>query len=656
MAKKKKKYKLQLIDYFIIVCLVLLAFCVLFLIFDKDDKQNQTNENIVVSKSEEVGFKLNGKEKVTVKKNSEYKDRGFAAFSTLEDDISEYVTVSGSVDTSVPGIYKIYYTLEYKTINKTLERTVEVVDKYSIMINGDPVIYVLKGTEYKELGVSVKSSDGSKLEHEVEIENNIDTSKEGDYYINYKVTFGDVEQELIRKVVVYSMDYIIAVNTTQVTSDKVIITFKTDSDYYAYSYYNDKKTSLKEYEVQVYSNMVMTYKIYDIFGNEKIEKIDIKNIDKVPLSGTCNATVYDTKTVFSVTSNKTINYIEYYGAGIRIASDKNVNYTYNGKLSPKSSISVKIIDVSNKTVSVNCKVTDKTTSGSTTTPSPSPSTSPQASKPPTNTGSGGSTVFSSSSDTMKVTITKNGTYYLTRVWMSNPHQQLNKFDSPEYGSKLYRPSALLSKAVSANGLTGKTLVGFNASGFYLKDTYDAASVNKYPAFNKTSVGTIVITNGRVVRNAYQKAYKTWFIAGVDRSNTLRIFTDKAGTSSSELATKKTWADSVVNSGIRNTFTFAGPLVLNGKATDSNTSFPSSSSKLNRQAICQIDANNFVLITGTSLNRQDLINIMLNLKCQTGTNLDGGGSIALIYKQKNSNEIKKIIGDSRSLTEVGYFSD
>ena len=50
------------------------------------------------------------------------------------------------------------------------------------------------------------------------------------------------------------------------------------------------------------------------------------------------------------------------------------------------------------------------------------------------------------------------------------------------------------------------------------------SVKKYPAFDKTSVGTIVITNGQVVRNAYTKAYKTWYTVGVDPSNTLRIFT------------------------------------------------------------------------------------------------------------------------------------
>ena len=399
--------------------------------------------------------------------------------------------------------------------------------------------------------------------------------------------------------------------------------------------------------------MKITYKIYDVFGNYVTKEMDVKNINRVAMSATCTATVANDKTVYNVGSNKTISKVDYYGAGIRVGSDKSPNYTYKGKLNPKSSISVVVYDNSNNTVKADCKIVDKTTSTSTTpSASPQPSTSPQTSP---STGSG-SVVFSSNSNTMKVTITKNSTYYITRVWMSNPYQQINKFDSPSYGKSLVRPSKLLSNAVTTYGLTNKALVGFNASGFYLKDTYDSASVNKYPAFDKTSVGTIVITNGQVVRNAYTKAYKTWYIAGVDSSNTLRIFTDAKASSDSELAAKKTWADGVINSGIRNTFTFAGPLVIDGKATSSTTSFPSSGSALNRQAICQVDANNFVLITGTNLTRQNLIDIMLKLNCRTGTNLDGGGSIALLYKQAGSNEIKKVIGDSRSLTEVGYFSD
>ena len=47
--------------------------------------------------------------------------------------------------------------------------------------------------------------------------------------------------------------------------------------------------------------------------------------------------------------------------------------------------------------------------------------------------------------------------------------------------------------------------------------------------------------------------------------------------------------------------------------------------------------------------------MLDLKCYTGSNLDGGGSIALLFKSKSSNSIDTIIGNQRDLTEVGYFS-
>jgi len=84
--------------------------------------------------------------------------------------------------------------------------------------------------------------------------------------------------------------------------------------------------------------------------------------------------------------------------------------------------------------------------------------------------------------------------------------------------------------------------------------------------------------------------------------------------------------------------------------------PSSTSYKNRQAICQVNKNNFVLITGEDLNREDLINIMLDLNCETGTNLDGGGSIALLYKSKNSSSVETVIGNNRSLTEVAYFSE
>ena len=265
---------------------------------------------------------------------------------------------------------------------------------------------------------------------------------------------------------------------------------------------------------------------------------------------------------------------------------------------------------------------------------------------------GGVTTKKEETETLKVYINKVNSYYVTQIWVEDPYRQLNKYDSPQYGSSLYKPSALLQRAIAERNLSNKLVVGFNASGFYLRDTYDAASVNYYAPYDRTSVGTLVITDGKVVRNVYDKSYKTWFIAGVDSSGTFRIFTDEK---TSDTSSKKVWSDKVIGS-IRNTFTFASPLVLDGSASNITTSMPSPGSALNRQAMCQIDKNNFILITGSGLTRNDMITIMLQAGCKNGTNFDGGGSIALLFKSKDGNNIEAIIGNGRSLTEVGYFSE
>ena len=270
--------------------------------------------------------------------------------------------------------------------------------------------------------------------------------------------------------------------------------------------------------------------------------------------------------------------------------------------------------------------------------------------PPTSLG--GTVVKQEETATLKVTISKINTYYVTQIWVSDPYQQLNKYDSPQYGQSLYRPGQLLQEAINRDSLGDKLIVGFNASGFYLRDTYDAASVNYYAPYDKTSVGTLVITNGNVVRNVYDKAYKTWYIAAVDKSGTLQIYKDEK---TNDVNSKKAWSESIIGN-VRNTFTFASPLVMNGAASSDTTSMPSPGSSLNRQAICQIDTHNFMLITGSSLNRQNMIDLMLKAGCKTGTNFDGGGSIALLYKSKNSNTIETMTGNGRSLTEVGYFSE
>ena len=78
-----------------------------------------------------------------------------------------------------------------------------------------------------------------------------------------------------------------------------------------------------------------------------------------------------------------------------------------------------------------------------------------------------------------------------------------------------------------------------------------------------------------------------------------------------------------------------------------------------QIMCQINENNFVLFStkkGVGSTRNTAISVLKKIGCQTVMNLDGGGSVALLYKEPNSNEIKTVIGNERKLTEVGYFTE
>lgn len=262
-------------------------------------------------------------------------------------------------------------------------------------------------------------------------------------------------------------------------------------------------------------------------------------------------------------------------------------------------------------------------------------------------------VYKGETPTLKVYISKKKKYYISRIWAQNPYMQMNKFLSPKYGQKLVKPGKLLEKAMKQDGLEKKLMIGFNTSGFYLAGTYNPGAVRAYPPYNLTSSGSLVIANGKVIRNAYMHAYKTWFVTGITKDNRFVIFKDVKTT---DYEAKKEWSESVIKSGIRNTFTFASPLVENGKASKTTTNMPGPKYKKDRQAFCQIDSNNFVAITGKDLNRQDLIDIMLSLNCQTGMNFDGGGSIALLFKSRSSTKITTVIGNNRNLAEVTYFTE
>lgn len=158
-----------------------------------------------------VTFTLNGNESITLKYGTIYKDYGVIAHDGLGKDISDNVSVTSKVNTKVPGIYEVIYELKYGGINKSLKRKVTVLeptsDDYSLILNGDEEISILKDTVYNELGAYVLVNESNEKINDVEISGNVDTKVVGNYNVVYTYKYNDIILSKNRKINVFDIVY-----------------------------------------------------------------------------------------------------------------------------------------------------------------------------------------------------------------------------------------------------------------------------------------------------------------------------------------------------------------------------------------------------------------------------------------------------------------
>lgn len=634
-----KVYEFFLKNKILSIIIVIFLVIILSLTFYLNSKPSN---NIVIK---EDNLTLFGASLIELQKGEEYIEPGYYAISKLDINETEKVLVSGTVDINKPGTYII----TYKYNDKVLTRKIIVIDNtslFSLELKGDKEITINKNSSYQEPGYIAYDKSGNDISKQVVITGSVNPNVVGTYQITYKITSENQTFEKTRTVKVVdnqviddSLNLILSYDT-KLTNKEISVSIKVEGSTFDYLVYPNKVVTTNSTSTYIIKeNGTYTFLAYNKSGKEFKKEITITSIDLVKPTGSCTATINNSSTNIMVSNlNKQIDTFTYYDNTKVITTTTTKSYNYNLKTS--NNVFVNLKDLAGNTNLISCKIIDNSFYSAIT-----PLT-------------GENVILERSTSTLKVYVSKYSNYYLTRVWVRNPYSQLNKFDSFEYGTNLYRPSVLLKGANDTYNLKNQFLLGFNASGFYLKDKYDAESVNKYSKYNKTSVGTLVITNGKVIRNYYDKSFKTWYIMGIDKNNQMRLFTDSKATTSSEINEKKVFSNTVINSGIRNTFTFAAPLILNGVRTNIRTSMPDPNNNTLKgiQTICQVNDNNFVLITSTSMKRNDAIEKMLSLNCKTATNLDGGGSVALLYKDIGSNEVKVILGNNRSLTEVAYFSE
>ena len=518
----------------------------------------------------------------------------------------------------------------------------KIIDNSSFTLVGDNVT-LQYNEEYSESGCTCFDREGNDISNTIQISDNIDIKKPGLYQVTYQC--GD--KTLTRDVTVsepasYELKINYEIDKTEPTNENITISYSiTGETFVNATLPNGTITQERMGVLTVEENGLYTIQAsnikYDVFK----EEINIENIDKEKPTGECTATLKMQNTSIKVNAkdNTGLSKYDYYDNNSLIISNNANEYNSTNKTSDK--ISVKLYDAAGNDNTITCKIIDDRYY--------------DPIKPPASE----KVVFKEETDTLNVYITHIGGYYLTRIWVKDAYNQLNKAPSPNYGGSLHKPLDLLTMAMNNNHLQNKLIVGFNGSGFYLKNTFDAWSVEQYSAYNKTEVGTIVINNGKLIRNVYNRATKQWYITGITKDNKMVIFEDNVAKNSDEINKKQTWANGVISSGIRNTFNFAGPVILNGKKLTSFSKSmpdPNNTKPKGLQMLCQINENNFVLFVAKNETRNTAINKFLSLGCQTATNLDGGGSVALFYKSKNGSRFTKVVGGGRELPAAGYFSE
>lgn len=198
------------------------------------------------------------------------------------------------------------------------------------------------------------------------------------------------------------------------------------------------------------------------------------------------------------------------------------------------------------------------------------------------------------------------------AWVKDPAKQLNNALAVSDGSKNAPAEAILENEINHYRYQNKCMVAANSSFFNMS----SGSV----------LAGIIISKGRVARNNGSGS-----IIGITKNGVLKEYHDSS-------------INEFKNDGVTNTFGHSNKLQpYNYQNVD----------KTNRTIICQINKNNFILVSGNGVPEKITYDVLRMTGSATCYNLDGGGSRKLYYKTKSST-ITKRFGGGRYIPDMIYF--
>lgn len=158
-------------------------------------------------------FELIGPAVLDIDVNTEYEEYGVKVYDNGKD-ISSFVNVDSTViNTKVLGEYKVKYSVIIDGNEEYVYRTVNVIDKTSpiIKLKGDSEVYVIRGGSFYDDGYEVIDNYDDDLLDKVIISGNVDTSKVGEYELEYKVVDSSGNEGVIsRRIIVKNPEITLA--------------------------------------------------------------------------------------------------------------------------------------------------------------------------------------------------------------------------------------------------------------------------------------------------------------------------------------------------------------------------------------------------------------------------------------------------------------
>lgn len=159
----------------------------------EDTSGNRTSAERILNYKDEIApvITLAQGNSISINKGTTFVEPGFAALDESDGELTQSVTVEGTVNTQVYGTYTITYQVKDLSGNEAVAtRSVRVADLAapSLYLRGETSTYIKVGTSYVDPGYTARDNIDGDVTGRVSVSGRVDTSRMGINVLTYTVT------------------------------------------------------------------------------------------------------------------------------------------------------------------------------------------------------------------------------------------------------------------------------------------------------------------------------------------------------------------------------------------------------------------------------------------------------------------------------------